>query len=386
MNSTSGVSSFADAKVSIVISNYNYADFVSATIESALAVDWPNKEVVVVDNGSTDQSRRVIEAFGDRIIAHFKEHDAQYTGCNAGFARSTGDVIIFLDSDDILAPSILRDVVEHWTPATTKAQVLMQTIDAEGKPFGSIFPQLSAAPSPDDIRKWQRTTGYYPTPPASGNIYSRQMLEHIFPLKEEGTPFSDSYCIAAAPLFGDVITITRPLCFYRVHGRNEGAMSGISADRIRRDLERALGMFDYTQRLAARRGVAMSSSAPFNSLWLLPYRVASWKLDPAAHPVASDGMLRIFADTIKACLTPQGHRRTRLTLAIWTAAVAVLPRSISRHVMLWRFAPQTRPRLLREMMQRLGVLQREKPCTLRNSAAVRGPAGRIQGATSPLDR
>jgi hypothetical protein len=360
MTKASGATSFADAKLSIVISTFNYADFLPASVESALAVDWPDKEIIVVDNGSTDNTRQVMEGFGDRIIPLFKEHDGQYTGVNTGFARSTGDVIIFLDSDDLLAPSILREVSRHWTSETTKAQVLMQTIDGDGKLLPSIFPQLGAAPSPDDIRKWQRATGFYPTPPASGNIYSRRLLEQIFPLKDEGTPFSDSYCISAAPLFGDVVTVVQPLCFYRVHGRNDGAMSGLDAERIRRDLERGLAMFSYTQRRAAQRDVTMSSSAPWNSLWLLPYRVASWKLDPAAHPVAGENMFRILADSIKACFTPQGHGRTRLALVVWSSAAAVLPRSLARHLLLWRFAPQSRPRFLREAMQRLGVLQRER--------------------------
>lgn len=358
MTETFGIPSFADAKVSIVISNYNYEDYVTATIKSALALDWPNKEVIVVDNGSTDQSRKSIEAFGDRIIAIFKQHNEQYTGCNAGFERATGDVVILLDSDDTLEPNILREVAKQWTPSTTKAQVLMQTIDGEGKPLGSIFPQIRVAPTPEQIAKWQRKTGFYPTPPASGNIYTRKMLEQIFPLSDQGTPFSDAYCIAAAPLFGDVVTITQPLCNYRVHGRNDGAMTGLNVERIRRDLERGIATFAFAKRTAAGRGIEMSPAAPWNSLWLLPYRVASWKLDPKAHPVAGENMFRLIGDAVRACLTSQGHGRTSLALLVWLTASAVLPRSLSRHVLLWRFAPQSRPRFLQDIMARLGVLRR----------------------------
>lgn len=130
MTKADGAFSFADAKISIVISNYNYADYVSATIDSALAADWPNKEVIVVDNGSTDTSRRVIEAYGDRIIAVCKEHGPQLSGVNAGFARATGDIVMLLDSDDVVMPAIFQEVAKQWTPETTKAQVLMQTIDS----------------------------------------------------------------------------------------------------------------------------------------------------------------------------------------------------------------------------------------------------------------
>ena len=54
-------------KLSVIIANYNYRDFVGAAIESALAVDWPDKEVIVVDDASTDDSRSIIEGFGGRV-------------------------------------------------------------------------------------------------------------------------------------------------------------------------------------------------------------------------------------------------------------------------------------------------------------------------------
>ena len=54
----------SEMKFSIVIPNYNYGRFVGQAIESALAVEWPDLEVIVVDDGSTDNSREVIESFG----------------------------------------------------------------------------------------------------------------------------------------------------------------------------------------------------------------------------------------------------------------------------------------------------------------------------------
>jgi glycosyltransferase involved in cell wall biosynthesis len=56
-------------RLSVIIANYNYRDFVGASIESALAVDWPDKEVIVVDDSSTDDSRGVIENFCGKVRA-----------------------------------------------------------------------------------------------------------------------------------------------------------------------------------------------------------------------------------------------------------------------------------------------------------------------------
>ncbi|MGH6937115.1 MAG: glycosyltransferase family 2 protein, partial [Methylocella sp.] len=58
-------------KCSIIITNYNYGRFVGQAIESALAIDWLDQETIVVDDGSTDDSCRVIESFGGRITAIF---------------------------------------------------------------------------------------------------------------------------------------------------------------------------------------------------------------------------------------------------------------------------------------------------------------------------
>src|ERR1700735_1672544 len=97
-------------RFSIIIPNYNYGPFVGNAIQSALDVDWPNVEVIVVDDGSTENSRAVIEAFGTRITAIFQANSTHRVACNMGFAQSTGDAIIFLDSDDMLLPSVATEV------------------------------------------------------------------------------------------------------------------------------------------------------------------------------------------------------------------------------------------------------------------------------------
>ena len=89
-------------KLSVIIANYNYADFVGAAISSALAVDWPDKEVIVVDDASTDDSRSVIDGFRGKVAPYFRPKSHQLGAHIFGFEQSTGDVIIFLDADDLL--------------------------------------------------------------------------------------------------------------------------------------------------------------------------------------------------------------------------------------------------------------------------------------------
>ena len=94
----------------MIMANHNYRDFVGAAIESALAVDWPDKEVIVVDDASTDDSRSVIEGFRGKVAAYFRPKSNQLGAHIFGFEQSTGEVIIFLDADDLLEPEVMQEV------------------------------------------------------------------------------------------------------------------------------------------------------------------------------------------------------------------------------------------------------------------------------------
>src|SRR5881628_3728499 len=88
--------------VSIVVVNYNYGRFVAEAIDSALAQTHDCVQVIVVDDGSTDDSRAVIERYRDRILPVLKENGGQASAFNAGFRHALGSAVIFLDADDML--------------------------------------------------------------------------------------------------------------------------------------------------------------------------------------------------------------------------------------------------------------------------------------------
>jgi glycosyltransferase involved in cell wall biosynthesis len=342
--------------VSVVIPNYNYGAFVGSAIESALALDWPEVEVIVVDDGSTDDSRTVIAGYVDRVITIYQENAGQAAACAAGFARARGDAVIFLDSDDLLHPSVARETAKLWRPGVSKVQFQMKTIDKFGADVGTVFPQFSGCPTPEQIRRWMLTTGAYPTPPGSGNAYSRGLLEQVFPL-DGRSRIADSYFLAAAPFLGDVLTVPRPLVSYRIHGRNDGAFSSLDVDRFAREVSRNMQRFAYGQRMAAKAGLNLPDAARGRSLAALPYRVASFRLDRARHPVPRDSALAILLDALRGAASGHGVPwRSRLTLLAWTVLVLASPRPVSEKLVLWRFATTTRPAFLRQLLCRLRIV------------------------------
>ena len=95
-------------KVSVVIPNYNYAKYVGAAINSVLAQTYSNCEIIVVNNGSTDHSMQVLEAFGDKIVLINQENLGQSGARNSGLRKASGDFIAFLDADDTWHPEKLE--------------------------------------------------------------------------------------------------------------------------------------------------------------------------------------------------------------------------------------------------------------------------------------
>src|SRR5215831_13348706 len=207
-------------KLSVIIANHNYSDFVGAAIESALAVDWPDKEVIVVDDASTDDSRIIIEGFHGRVAAYFRPKSTQLGAHTFGFGQSTGDIIIFLDSDDLLEPEVMREVVQVWRPGISKVQYRMNLIDAAGTQLGTAIPQFPPKDDPEKLRRAFLRTMTYTTPPGSGNAYSRDFVLNAFSMAPATIPQSDALLVTLAPMMGDIVTIRKPLARYRIHATN----------------------------------------------------------------------------------------------------------------------------------------------------------------------
>ena len=101
-------------KVAVIIPCYNREKFIAQTVESVLSQSYPNIELVVVDDGSTDSSRRVLDNYKDRIriLEHpGRVNKGQSAALNLGIRSTQSDYIAFLDSDDLFAPDKIEKQV-----------------------------------------------------------------------------------------------------------------------------------------------------------------------------------------------------------------------------------------------------------------------------------
>ena len=324
-------------RLSVIIANHNYEKYVASAIKSALDLRWNDTEVIVVDDGSTDGSRAVIEGFADRVKVLMTENATQRVAANRGFALSTGDVVVFLDSDDVLPPDLPERLATAWTPAVSKVQFQMQRIDREGESIGTPFPSYRPVPTPADIQRWATRTTAYPTPPGSGNAYARWFLQRIFPLDAAAGDASDSACLAAAPFFGDVVSLPGVIVGYRQHGANDSDL--LKDDRrFPREVARARARWRFA-RLASGDGPGGIDERPlFRSRELLQLRIASRRIAPDAHPLPGDRWARMLLDSVRAPfqIGPE-HPGIRAAISLWSIATLIAPPSWARRLVAARY-------------------------------------------------
>jgi glycosyltransferase involved in cell wall biosynthesis len=337
-------------KLSVIIANHNYRDFIGAAIESALAVDWPNKEIIVVDDASTDDSRSIIEGFRDRVAVYFRPKSHQLGAHMFGFERSSGDIIIFLDSDDLLEPEVMQEVAKVWRPGVSKIQYRLNVIDATGSQLGTALPQFPRNDDPQELRRIYLRTMAYTSPPGSGNAYSRDFVRDVFAFGPT-IPQSDTVLVTIAPILGDVLTIRKPLARYRIHATNTMAMSSLDAAKLRYRLQEDVERVRWFATVSQQLGLPVLHDPLRGNPTHLEYRLSSYLVDLPAHPFPEDTkpslVYRLMRSLIKSSQMPL---RDRAILLAWTVLCALAPRRHRRSLILWRFVGKSRPAVIKTFL------------------------------------
>jgi hypothetical protein len=346
--------------VSIIINNYNYGRYLRAAIDSALGQTYAAVEVIVVDDGSTDDSQAVMQAYGATIKPLYQRNMGQAAAFNLGFACSRGDVIIFLDADDALLPEMAARVVEALgqQPGAAKVMVRMAVIDDQGRPTGEQKPAEHLPLLDGDLRRHSVAfPSDIPWMPTSANAFRADVLRQIMPVPAEyGRVGADWYVAQVTPLFGSVIFLDWVGAQYRVHGQNnyEQAADTLDMRQLRQTIHYARCTHRYVQQYAAQLGLRPPDTEGEDmSVATLANRFISLKLAPADHPYSGDSIGRLLRLGIKASL-----RRfdvawpMRLLFTAWFTALACTPGPLARPVAEVFMYPQQR-RALNRVLERL---------------------------------
>lgn len=208
-------------RFSVLINNYNYGRYLAKAIDSALGQTLPPAEVIVVDDGSTDDSRSVIERYGDRVTPVFKENGGQASCFNAGYAASSGDVICLLDADDYFLPEKLARLGDIYARGADIGWCFhsLARVDGAGRSVGEEVLKTSGRV---DARRAVRF-GFMnnPTPATTALTFRRAVLDRLLPMPSApGVSVGDHYLKLGAVALSPGYMTHEQLAVQLVHDAN----------------------------------------------------------------------------------------------------------------------------------------------------------------------
>jgi glycosyltransferase involved in cell wall biosynthesis len=196
--------------ISVVTPSFNQAAYLERTIRSVLEQDYPHVEYLVLDGGSTDGSVDIIRRYADRLAYWTSGPDAgQAAAINTGWARASGDILAWLNSDDYYLPGTLAFVADVFAghPDAPMVYGTCDFVDSDGRPFarvGSLF----------NARSLRRGHQMIPQP---SSFIRRTALERAGPLDESLHYSMDYELFLRIAAVGEPAFVDRPLAAFTVH-------------------------------------------------------------------------------------------------------------------------------------------------------------------------
>lgn len=204
----------------VLIDAYNYGRYVEEAVSSVLAQDFPRdeREILVVDDGSTDDTAARLRKFGSAIRYLYKSNGGQASAFNYGFANAHGEVVALLDADDVWLPEKLaglRQVFEE-NPTVGMAYHRLYWWDGANRIEADRYfiPVSGRVPeSPSALLK-------YPMASTSCLAFRRAALEKLLPVPEALRSQADAFLTALVIFIAPVVAVPEYLGKYRLHATN----------------------------------------------------------------------------------------------------------------------------------------------------------------------
>ncbi len=336
--------------VSVVINNYNYALYLSTAIDSALNQTYAPIEVIVIDDGSTDNSGNVLEGYKGRIRVVRKANGGQASTYNRGYLEASGELILFLDADDMLEPAAIMEAASRWEPGVSKVHFHLQVVEGiEATPTDILLPTCRLAEG--DLVGEILAKGHYNSPPASGNLYCRKALSELFPMPEaEWRIAADTYPIFLSAFVGEVRACNKALGKYRVHGKNQDAQTEITAALLRYRLSKETHRDEMFRNFCEKKGFVYELGTVQKHVGHLKIRLASLLLDPKLHPVPGDRCLNLLLRILRATFQTTGNTRLKkLLIVAWAVSAILAPKRLLSQIVELGFVPTKRPSIVKRL-------------------------------------
>ncbi len=203
--------------ISVIIPTYNYGRFLSEAVDSALVQSYPALEIIVVDDGSTDDTPRIVSAYGDRICTIRQDNQGVGAARNAGMAAARGEYIAFLDSDDIWKPEKLEREIALFEadPGLGLVHCGAESFDNAGKTLSILMSGMEGWVAPELLRLDREVI----TAPGSATLVPKRVADEIGGFDPRLQPSEDwDFCYRIAVRYR-VGFVPEVLVRYRLHGK-----------------------------------------------------------------------------------------------------------------------------------------------------------------------
>jgi glycosyltransferase involved in cell wall biosynthesis len=316
--------------VSIIIRNFNYGCYIRDALDSALAQTYSAVEVIVVDDGSTDNSREILLDYQSRCRIVLQQNGGEGAAVNLGFRHARGSIILYLDADDVLFPETVSKVVAVWAPSVARVHFRGWIMSADGRLFGAAVPSFEV-PSLS-LEEQLEQFGQVVSGSQSCNAYAAWALRRILPLAaHEWMRAPDTYLNALTTAQGQTRLIQSPLVAVRRHACNLSLCNSQSIGH-RDDIV----LVHPRQNQAVRRLIGEHRWAKIR-LYYPTYhwlnRILCFRLNPN-HPFAGDRLTSLMAAAAHA-IARRPHTRIsrRIFLFCGMLFMASMPRAALRRLL-----------------------------------------------------
>jgi hypothetical protein len=229
----------ANPLVSVLLANYNYAQYLPEAIRSVVTQTYPNWELIVCDDGSSDNSCEVaaqIVEEDSRIKLLRQANGGHASALNTAYTASRGQILCILDSDDAFHPQKLECVVQRFTDSADAGLLVhaMTLVDANGVRLHRI-PILGSFEEGWIAERVLHRGGRWRYMPSSGLVFRRELAQIGFPIPAERfVAGPDGFLFTLFPLFTKTTYLASELSIYRIHGANICGRLGVDARAARK--------------------------------------------------------------------------------------------------------------------------------------------------------
>jgi glycosyltransferase involved in cell wall biosynthesis len=309
--------------ITVLINTHNYGHFIEEAIDSVLSQDFPldQLEILVVDDGSTDDTPERVKKYGSHIRYFYKPNGGQASALNYGIQRARGEIVALLDADDLFLPGKLARVIEAFQQNPALGMVYHPLLEwnlqtNERRDRG--LPLVSG-----DIRTAPDQFFFYVPHPTSCISLRRTSLKPLLPIPEDIRMLADCYLVQLIPLLSPIFAIPEPLVLYRIHAANncyaDERQISLETRKIRQQ-ERQI-LFGAMGKWLANNGYSYWKKQPpvrfFIDRWYLYQQMEGFLIKPP-------GRLRFFWFVVRENSAYSPRQTWKLTAIHYVTAFSAL--------------------------------------------------------------